>query len=76
MGGAASLVQVQQINVDAFRTVAGDNFYQEVFDLLKNEKGFISQPILLDLTTINSRVPDFGRLAVSVYSKKKLHYDN
>eukprot|EP01036_Dinobryon_divergens_P026013 gene26013-34614_t len=70
MGGAASLVQVQKINVDAFRTVAGDNFYQEVFDLLKNEKGFISQPILLDLTTINSRVPDFGRLAVSVYKNQ------
>jgi hypothetical protein len=70
MGGAASLVQAQQINVDAFRTVAGEKFYQEIFDLLKNEKGFISQSILLDLTTINSRVPDFDSLAVSIYSKK------
>lgn len=70
MGGAASFVQTEQISVDAFRTVAGDKFYQEIFDIFKNDKGFISQSILRDLSTINSRIPEFGGRAVAVYSKK------
>eukprot|EP01036_Dinobryon_divergens_P026012 gene26011-34613_t len=73
MGGAASLlVQTEQISVDAFRAVAGDKFYQEIFDLFKNDEGFISQSILLDLTYVNSRVPDFGGRAVAVYKKQNL----
>ena len=58
MGGAASLIP-EQIDSESFRTLSGDNFNQEVFDGLKDENGYISQALLLDLNSIKSRLPRF-----------------
>ena len=67
MGGAASLIP-EQIDIDLFRTLSGDNFNQDVFDSFKNENGFISQSLLLDLNSINSRLPRFKE-AITFYRK-------
>ena len=67
MGGAASLIP-EQIDIDSFRTLSGDNFNQDVFDILKNENGFISQSVLLDLNSVNSRLPRFKE-AIAIFRK-------
>lgn len=72
MGGAASLIP-EQIDIDSFRTLSGENFNQDVFDILKNENGFISHLLLLDLNSINSRLPRFKE-AITIYRKFVLHY--
>lgn len=66
-GGAASLIP-EQIDIDSFRTLSGDKFIQEVFDSFKDEKGFISQSLLLDLNSVNSRLPRFKE-AIAIYRK-------
>jgi len=58
MGGAASLIP-EQIDLESFRALAGDNFSQEVFDGLKDEHGCISQSLLLDLNSMNSQLSRF-----------------
>ena len=73
-GGAASLIP-EQIDIDSFRILSGDKFIQEVFDSLKDDKGFISQSLLLDLNSVNSRLPLFKE-AVTIFSKLILSYSS
>jgi hypothetical protein len=71
----ASLIP-DKIDIDSFRTLSGDKFTQEVFDSLKDENGFISQSVLLDLNTAYSRLPRF-KGAIPIYRKLlfiKIHF--
>jgi len=67
MGGAASLIP-EQIDHESFRSIAGDNFNQDVFDVLKDEHGCISQSLLMDLNSMNSQLPRFKE-AIKLYRK-------
>ena len=66
MGGAASLPE--KIDLKSFHALAGDNFNQELFDGLKDEDGYISLSLLLDLNSINSQLPRFKE-AITIYRK-------
>lgn len=72
MGGAASLIP-EQIDIESFRILSGDNFNQEVFDGLKDENGCISQALLLDLNSLQSRLPRFTE-AIKFYRKLLLMF--
>lgn len=67
MGGAASIIP-EQIDIDSFRSLSGDSFNREIFECLKNENGFISRAMLLELSGVNSHLPRFIE-ALIFYSK-------
>ena len=68
MGGATSVVIPEQIDIESFRSLSGDSFNSELFECLKDENGFITRAILLELNGVNSHLPRFIE-ALAFFSK-------